>query len=582
MKNLRKQKIFYKYLAFILPFLVLSIVITSAILSRTSYTYFKKTVEQDYTNIIKSSAGEIRLYIENARQCLQNLALVMAATKLDQWQQDIALTAFNHTTPQFMSVSLASREGRKIISTGWKEDKPIDSQREVFEKVLAGESAMSRVMFTKEDIPYMDIAIPVLHLGEVKEVLWGALSLKSVWDVLEGISIGQTGQVSIMDLSGGYVAHRDIARVLAPPPKDRPEIFKQLRETDRPLQWVEDEDGTKSFCLGLYIPDFDWIIVLRQDRTEIYSYIYKNIYSAAIVTSLICLVAVLLGWNRLKRFVAPIHTLHRQVQRIGRGDLDQKVSVDSRDEIGDLGQAFNEMTDSLKNYIQREIENAKELAHAKNLAVLGTTSSKVTHEVGNLLNNVGMITSTLKNETLSPMGKNAIKILEKEAGRVREFIQNFLQFAKKPELRPHKMPLNALIQEVLSINQPDAKKRGIALELKWSPDLPPVNIDAALMYQAVNNLIKNDLEAMTDPGSINITGQIEGEYLVVAIEDTGPGMEQDILEQIFDPFFTTKGKKGTGLGLAIVKTIVETHRGTIECRSEVNKGTTFILRLPLR
>jgi signal transduction histidine kinase len=87
---------------------------------------------------------------------------------------------------------------------------------------------------------------------------------------------------------------------------------------------------------------------------------------------------------------------------------------------------------------------------------------------------------------------------------------------------------------------------------------------------------------MTDPGSISIEVGIEGEHLLIRIEDTGPGMGPDVLEQIFDPFFTTKGGKGTGLGLSIVKTIVEAHRGTIECQSALGKGTTFILRLRVR
>ena len=98
----------------------------------------------------------------------------------------------------------------------------------------------------------------------------------------------------------------------------------------------------------------------------------------------------------------------------------------------------------------------------------------------------------------------------------------------------------------------------------------------------MNNLVKNALEAIGGPGKISIEGRIEGESLVVMIEDTGPGIAPEILEEMFDPFFTTKGKKGTGLGLSIVKTIMEAHRGTIECESDVTRGTTFVLRLPLR
>jgi len=583
MKKIKKTKLLYKFLLFVLPLLGLSIVITSIILSRTSYNYFLKTINQDYRNIIKSSAGEIRLYMENAQKGLEGLALVMTATKLDQWQKEMALTAFNHTTTEFMSVSLISSAGKKTASTGWKEENIDLTQSEIFQKAVTGQSALSGVMVTKENIPYVHMAVPVSHLGEIIEILWGELNLKSVWDVLKGITIGETGQVYIMDLSGRYIGHRQIDRVITPPPPaKRPDILKELRESDIPVDWIEKDDGTRLYCLGSYIPGFDWVVVLSQPCPEIYAYIYKNIYWAVFITCLICLAAILLGWNRVRRFLTPIHNLHYQVQRIGRGDLDQKVSVDSQDEIGDLGLAFNEMTDSLKKFISREVETARELAHARNLAVLGSTSSKVTHEVGNLLNNVGLTLSTLKSEALSPMGEKALGILEKDSLRVREFIHNFLQFAKKPELRLQKVSIDVIIREVLFVHQPAAEERGVHLDFNWPSDVPPINADARLIYQVINNLLKNSLEAMADPGKIRIEGTVEGEQLLITIEDTGPGIGPDILEQVFDPFFTTKGKRGTGLGLSIVRTIVEAHRGTIECRSELKKGTSFILRLPLQ
>jgi signal transduction histidine kinase len=583
MKKIKKTKLLYKFLLFVLPLLILSIIITSVILSGTSYNYFRKTINQDYRNIIKSSASEIRLYMENAQKGLEGLALVITATKLDQWQKEMALTAFNHTTTEFMSVSLISSEGKKTASTGWKEENIDLTQSEIFQKAVTGQSALSGVMVTKENIPYVHMAVPVSHLGEIIEILWGELNLKSVWDVLKGITIGETGQVYIMDLSGRYIGHRQIDRVITPPPPaKRPDILKELRESDIPVDWIEKDDGTRLYCLGSYIPGFDWVVVLSQPCPEIYAYIYKNIYWAVFITCLICLAAILLGWNRVRRFLTPIHNLHHQVQRIGRGDLDQKVSVDSQDEIGDLGLAFNKMTDSLKKFISREVEIARELAHARNLAVLGSTSSKVTHEVGNLLNNVGLTLSTLKSEALSQKGEKTLEILEQESLRVREFINNFLQFAKKPELRLGKISIDAIIREILFVHQPEAEKRGIHLDFNWPSDVPPINADARLIYQVINNLLKNSLEAMADPGKIRIEGTVEGEQLLITIEDTGPGIGPDILEQVFDPFFTTKGKRGTGLGLAIVRTILEAHRGTIECRSELGKGTSFILRLPLQ
>lgn len=581
MKKTRKTKILYKFLLFVLPFIILSIVITSVVLTWTSYGYFQKTINQDYENIIKSSAGEIALYMQHAHRGLETLCLAMSATKLDAWQIQMALAAFTHKNSEFMSVSLISAQGKFIASTRWESQEFESVPAALFKKALSGQTAISGVRLTEDRLPFIHIAVPVMKLGQVRDVLWGELNLKSVWDVLEGITIGRTGHVYIMDLSGRYIAHRKIDRVVSVPPTQKPEIFKVIRASDIPVRWIEQKQGTRFFCLGAYVPRFDWVIVLEQPMQEIYAYLYRNISRAVLITGSICFIVLVLGWWYVNRFMAPIHTLHQQVQRIGQGDLEQKVSIDSMDEIGDLGLAFNDMTDSLKEHIRREVETARELVHAKNLAVLGATSSKVTHEVGNLLNNVGMILTLLKVEPLSQKGSKALEVLDKESTRVREFIHNFLQFAKMPELRMTKIALGPIIQEVLAVHEPEAEKRRIRFQLDWTPDLPKINADRRLFYQVMNNLIKNSVEAITDSGIIRIKGVVREAHLCVAVEDTGSGIAPEVLEQIFDPFFTTKGKKGTGLGMSIVKTIVTAHRGAIECQSDAKKGTTVILRFPL-
>jgi len=581
MKKTRKTKILYKFLLFVLPFIILSIVITSVVLTWTSYGYFQKTINQDYENIIKSSAGEIGLYMRHAHRGLETLCLAMSATKLDPWQIQMALAAFAHKNSEFMSVSLISAQGKFIASTRWESQKFESVPAVLFKKALSGQTAISGVLLTEHRLPFIHIAVPAMKLGQVREVLWGELNLKSVWDVLEGITIGRTGHVYIMDLSGRYIAHRKIDRVVSVPPTQKPEIFKEIRTLDIPVRWIEQKQETRFFCMGAYVPRFDWVIVIEQPMPEIYAYLYRNIYRAILISGSICFIVLVLAWWYVNRFMAPIQTLHQQVQRIGQGDLQQKISIDSNDEIGDLGVAFNNMTDSLKEHIRREVETAKELVHAKNLAVLGTTSSKVTHEVGNLLNNVGMILTLLKGEPLSQKGSKALEVLDKESARVMEFIHNFLQFAKMPELRMTKISLGPIIKEVLAVHEPEAEKRQIRLQLDWPPDLPKINADRHLFYQVMNNLIKNSVEAMTDSGIIRIRGAVREAHLCVAVEDTGSGIVPEIIDKMFDPFFTTKGKKGTGLGMSIVKTIVTAHGGTIECRSDTEKGTMVILRFPL-
>jgi signal transduction histidine kinase len=578
-----RYTILRKLLLFLLPFVMLAIIATAIILTWTNYNSFRKTIHQDYTNIINSSAGEIRLFVTNALSALDSLADIISATKLDTWQKQMALIAFNLNQKKFISVSLFSSDLQPVVSTGWTTPQLTGDDKNVVETVLNGSNAVSNVkLMAKDRLPFVQMAVPVKYLGKVKEVLWGELNLKSVWDLLEGINIGHSGQIFLMDLSGNYIAHREIERVMLPAPANNPQIIKLIRTAQKPVNWNAKEDGTRYFFLGAIIPDLGWIIILRQPLTEIYNHFYRNILWAAIITILGCLLAIWLGVPRVKRFVAPVQQLHGQVLKMSQGEIDQKVVVTSQDEIGDLGHAFNQMTDSLKTHIDNEIKTAIKLAHAENLALIGTASSKLNHEVGNLINNVTLAIRSLRAENLSTTGATSLDILKNESDRVKAFIHKLLQFAKPPQLNLVKSDLEQIIFEVVAAHKSAATAQDILFELDWPKTLPKVPIDIVLIYHAINNMVKNSLEAMTQSGTICISGQLENHHLIVHIADNGPGIETAILDKIFKPFYTTKGRQGTGLGMAIVKSTITAHRGTIHCQSTPGTGTTFILRLPLQ
>jgi signal transduction histidine kinase len=452
---------------------------------------------------------------------------------------------------------------------------------EVYRRALTGQEATSSVMVTKEHLPYIWIATPVFRLGKVNQVLLAELNLKAIWDVLEGIQIAETGMVYILDASGKLIGHREMDRVVNALPAVPPELMEKLHQSpNAPIEWSERREGESYYCLGYPVAGTGWFIVLSQREREIYGYLYQNLWLALAITLSVCLAATALTWSRVKSLLLPVRTLHLQVQSIGRGELDGRALAQSDDEIGEPATAFNDMVDSLKKYIEREVETARELVHARNLATLGATSSKVTHEVGNFLSNVGAALQVLKSESLNLGSKKALEILEKDAGRVRTFIQNFLRFAKKPELHRQRVSIEGTLRELLFMVRDQAESKGVQLNLDWPPGLPDVNVDLNLIHQVLNNLVKNSLEAIADQGRIEITANVAGDYLQMRIADTGPGINPDIIEKIFDPFFTTKGKHGTGLGLSICKTIIEAHRGTLDCQSEPRKGTVFVIQLP--
>jgi two-component system NtrC family sensor kinase len=581
MVKILKNKIFYKLLFLILPLAILSIITTATLICWTNYVYFRKTIRQNYGNIITTSASEIHHYLQNARRDLESLAWILRVSDLDERRTELSLTAFQYAKPKFATLTLINAENfhgpPDTTQTAYKGE-----AARVIEMAFGGVSAVSSVVFTDASLPMVHLAAPVIRSGKIDNVLFGSLNLKSIWNVLEGIKIGHSGQVSILDFKGQFIGRREMNHVVLMPPVEKPNVLKAIKTATEPVEWMEQKDGATYFCIGAYVPDQEWAVILSQSAPEIYGYLYTDMGLAALLSALICSAAALLSWRCVKRFTRPIQALHRQVLQIGAGDLEQQVTVASADEIGELGAAFNEMTISLKDLVQREIRTAQELAHARNLAVLGITAGKVTHEVGNLLNNVGMSAHALRAETLSPQGQVALANMEKESARVKAFIQDFLKFAKPPELQLAPVSLDLVIREAMAMHEAAAARQGIALELSWPADAPRVNADTRLIYQVFNNLIKNSIEAIQGSGKITVKGELENGHLVIAVEDNGSGIAPDHIERVFEPFFTTKGQQGTGLGLAIVKSIITSHRGTITGAGEPGRGTRFAMRLPLK
>lgn len=577
----RQLKIFPKFLCFLLPFVSFAILVTSIVLSSVNYNSFRNNLLRDYGDILRASAGEIHQYMKGSVKSLEGLASVLAVSKTDIYEREIALVAYQFSNPEFVGIALFSPEGEQLLSTRIAGPTVEAAREEAFDKALRGEIGYTGARFTKESLPFACVAIPIQSKGRVVNVLWGELSLKSVWNVLDRIRLGETGKVYIIDLNGRFVSHPDMDKVVRSESVDPKIVAKIAGAGDEPLPWHEDKDGRKSYCLGATISELDWLLVLIQDESETYAYLYEDIRWTAIMTLFICAMGPLVLWIPVKRLLEPIERMHKQVLRIGQGELDLRVEVVSHDEIGGLSSAFNKMTDSLKGLIQREVELATELLHARNLATLGVAASKVTHEVGNLLTNISFIIMNLRSQKLDSQSEESVQLLEMESERVRAFIANFLQFARKPQLHFMKESFEIIIQRILAVYGREGELRGIRFEVEWDHNLPLVNMDVGLMHQVLTNLVKNSLDAVSEPGVIRIEGVVEGEFLKIVVRDTGPGISPDVREQVFNPFYTTKGKNGTGLGLSICKTIIDAHRGSIDCLSEPGEFTAFILKLPL-
>lgn len=578
-----KNKLIHKMMAFVLPLTMASVVVTSIVLTLISYQNFRDNIDENYRHILKNAAGQVSIFMDFAKNDLDTLAQVIAALNMDAWQKGMVMSAFIQLHQGFASISMTDPDSGIETKSGVSEESAPDLAL-IFDKARSGQSAASRVLFNSNNLPYVYMAAPVQRQGEISEILYGQLNLKAVWNILMDIQIGRTGRISVLDADGVTIGHPLITEVISKRQIKNPDVLKKLAVAGQIVQWTEPGDHGSYLCLGIRLASPDWVIMLSQHLSESYAHLYRHIAWAVGLTLIMSLIAGILSWKNGRRFLDPIHALHRQVKNISHGDLNSKISLTTDDEVADLGRAFNEMVDSLQKHIIREVEHAKQLVHAKNLAELGTTASKVTHEVGNLLNNIGLTVMALNTESMTPRGQKALEMLKNDSERIRKFIEDFLRFAKKPELHLRPMPLNPLIREVMAAYEAQMQLANVHAEIDWPQDIPPVPVDAQRIYQVFSNLVKNSIQAMQETGGvIRISATLEEpEYLQICLADTGPGIDARIAGQIFQPFFTTKGKQGTGLGLAIVKSVIEAHRGTISCQSRPGEGAQFIIQLPLR
>ena len=173
-----------------------------------------------------------------------------------------------------------------------------------------------------------------------------------------------------------------------------------------------------------------------------------------------------------------------------------------------------------------------------------------------------------------------LDIAKGEISRLDYIISQFLQAIRptRPELKP--VSLNDIVADTLTLLDPEIKNRGVTLEYNLAARLPAAPLDAAQVKQALLNLIKNSVQAMTQGDTLTLTTLADDDGVWVHVADTGGGISQEKINRIFQPYFTTK-EKGTGLGLMIVQRIVREHGGRIELESHTGRGTTFRLWFPL-
>ena len=432
-------------------------------------------------------------------------------------------------------------------------------------------------------------------------------SLDDLENLVSGSKVDEKGMAFIVDSNGEIVAHPDKRRALAKENVKANEAVQAVLEGKTKANEFRDELG--SLMVGAYMPikKFGWGVVIQEPIASAYFELRRLETNSLLFVIAGIVLTALVGVFFARSIERPMKDLIKGAEAVAKGDLRWRVTVDSADEIGKLAIAFNQMTKEMRDSQERLVLSEK-------LASLGTMAAGMAHEIKNPLVSLRTFTQLLQYKWEDKEFREKFSsIIPHEIERINRIAESLLKFGKPMAPEFSRVDVNAILDEVLVLFEIVAKKNNVRVTKKLTA-LPTISGDPGLLQQAFVNIIKNAIESMqekggeliakTDVGEIVRVGKApkqgkkvgeemvwgeqpgeakeEGETLPVVfieVSDTGEGIPDENLKSLFDPFYTTK-MTGTGMGLPITLRIIEEHKGSIKVRSQVGKGTTFIVTLP--
>jgi len=326
----------------------------------------------------------------------------------------------------------------------------------------------------------------------------------------------------------------------------------------------------------------------------------------------IAMVAIaFLSWLFILRVVEqPLKQLHAGTQKLSAGALGYQIDLHSKDEIGGLAESFNSMSLQLRdaneqlvswaNTLQERVdEKSSELRqahdqvlHSETMASVGKMAAVVAHEINNPLSGIltyskllkkwvdnGQVANEKKQET-----EQCLDLIASESRRCGELVKNLLSFSRQSPMNVQPTDVNRIIEQCLLLLRHNLENANIEVHPVLAEALPRLQCDPSQIEQVLLALIVNATDAMPKGGNLWVESGLtnEGNHVALVVRDDGFGIPPEILPRIFEPFVTTKDlNHGTGLGLAVSRGIIERHGGKISIQSEVGKGTTVTITLPV-
>ncbi len=542
---------------------------------------------------------------------------------------------------EISKIEILDSRGVVVVST--VNETGIDRSRfDVFQKGMKG-THITDIHMPKDRIPSMAVSTPIEYRGELLGVLVVYLKAEELFKITtDTTGLGKTGEMYLVNRYG-YIASPsrfgdDVVLREKIDNKNTASCFNNGEE-EKKVRLYKNYRGSDVMGTHEYIKEMGWCLMAEINEEEAFDPIKEMQNTLVSVFMLISILGILFSFFISESITKPIIKLRNVAVKIGKGEMNEKIKIKSRDEIGELSRTFNKMVANLKKYQNKLLESEKkrseelekevnkktrelneklrdtekarkatlnimedldevnkELTRAyQELKELDKAKSNfiniVSHELKTPLTAVSAHLDVLDDmkSNLSKQEMSSLEAIRRNTNQLKNLIFNILELsrieAKRFELDKRELDLNRIIENVMEDIRILSGRKDLKLVKKLGK-FPPVIGDEVRIKEVLNNLIGNAIK-FTEKGFVTVKTSKQGDFARVDVIDTGIGIPKDKINKLFTKFYqvdSSLGRKygGTGLGLSISKHLVEIQGGRISVKSQAGKGSTFSFTLPLK
>ncbi len=536
-----------------------------------------RTIREGNERVAAQVGEHVALYMQNNVRVLRSVGSDLGASRLERWQQDRIVKNYVLDFPEFREISLFDPDGQLVVTS--RTGKATVS---VPKQIVSAEGVDIAAVKVDDDLlPTTTISVRLGRAGEEMGWIVGELSLEELWRMVDRVRVGSRGYALIVGEDGRLIAHgnpeekRRIATNESNEASEELKFAARIRQDPNldPSAEYSDDNGEQMLGVAARMTDPKWTVVVEQPTAEAFAATRRLERQLTIAIGLALLGTLVLGYLWGRSFIQRIFALTRVTRSIAEGKLDTRVALTGRDEIRELGDAFNSMADRL-------VELQEDIRKQERQVMFGRIAAGLVHDLSHPIQNIGNSCKLImKMWDDGEYRETFRRMVDREMVIVKRVLDDLRNIARPIPLERFSVDLNRSVSDAVETMQQHAETAGITLRSELSDDALFIEGDVFALGRVYRNLILNAIQATAPGGLVVAATEATTDRVQVRIYDTGCGISPDRLSAVFEDFVTTK-RRGLGLGLAISKKIVEQLGGTISVASEVGKGTTFVLDFP--